>query len=101
MENTNKQSGLITSIKFFIVSVSVTAAVWLWSIFSSQALQINANKQTVTSTNNNVQVPAAAAQNTQSLPSVNIQPNANQPSVQVQPVTVNPSAPITSTGSSR
>ncbi len=103
MENHNKQSGLIASIKFLIVSVSVTAAVWLWSIFSNQALQSNTNKQSNTSNTQpqTAMSPVSIPQNTQNLPTVNIQPNANQPTAQVQPVTMSPSTPITSTGSSR
>jgi hypothetical protein len=91
-------SSLAASMKFFLVSVSVTGAVWLWSVFANQALQSNGTKVT----NPNVAQPQAAQNpGAQALPGTNAPSGTSSSNVQVQPMTVAPSSPVTSTGSSR
>jgi hypothetical protein len=98
MANKKNPSGLISSMKFFVVSLSLTGAVWLWSVFANQALQSNGMKVT---NPGSAQPQAAQNPGAQALPGTNTPSGTSSSNVAVQPVIVVPSSPVTSTGSSR
>ena len=108
MENKHNRKNL-TGIKLLIVSAALSAAVWLWSIFSNQAVQ-NLTKTTTQQPNTGLQPVATQSGISSSAASASVQPtlrsvalDASAPGSQVvvQPVIVNSSSVITSTGSSR
>lgn len=108
MENKHNTKNL-TGIKLLIVSAALSAAVWLWSIFSNQAVQNltkTASQQPNTglqpvATQSGISSSAASASVQPTLRSVALDASAAGGPVVVQPVIVNSSSVITSTGSSR
>jgi cytoskeletal protein RodZ len=108
MENKNNKKNL-SGIKLLIVSAALSAAVWLWSIFSNQAVQnltTTASQQSNTglqpvATQSSTSSTAASASIQPTLRSVAVDTSTSSSQVVVQPVVDNSSSAITSTGSSR
>lgn len=108
MENKNNKKNL-SGIKLLIVSGALSGAVWLWSLFSNQAVQNltktasqqpNTGLQTV-ATQSSTSSTSASAPVPPTLRSVAVDTTTSSSQVVVQPVIVNSSSAITSTGSSR
>ncbi len=108
MENKNKKNNL-TGIKLLIASAALSAAIWLWSVFSNQAVQnlTKTNTQQPSTglqpvaTQSGISSSAASASVQPTLRSVALDASVSSNQTAVQPVIVNSSSPVTSTGSSR